>query len=72
MAVQVKLRKWGNSMAVIVPNKVIEERNLKEGDSMIIEIIKEADISHLFGSLKLKKKISGQEFKDIVRKGWEN
>jgi len=72
MAVEVKLKRWGNSMAVIVPNKIVEERHLKENDRIIIEVVKEADLSGMFGSLKPKRKLSGQEFKDSVRKGWGN
>jgi len=67
MAVEVKLKKWGNSMAVIVPNKLVEEKHLKENDSIIIEVVKKADLSDIFGSLKPKRKLSGQEFKDFVR-----
>jgi len=71
MAVEVKLKRWGNSMAVIVPNKIIEEKNLKENDSIIIEVVKKADLSEVFGSIKEKdRKMSGQQMKDMVRKGW--
>lgn len=69
MAVQVNLKKWGNSMAVIVPNRIIEEKELKENDEIIIEVVKKADLSNSFGIIK-KRKMSGQEFKDMVRKGW--
>ncbi len=31
--------------------------------------MKQADLSHLFDTLK--RKMSGQEFKDLVRSGWE-
>ncbi|MBS3098590.1 hypothetical protein J4462_00070 [Candidatus Pacearchaeota archaeon] len=71
MAVEVKLKRWGNSMAVIVPNKVIEEKNLRENDSIVIEVVKKADLSGIFGSIKEKdRKMSGQQMKDMVRKGW--
>jgi len=70
MAVEVKLKRWGNSMAVIVPNKLVEERNLKENDSIVIEIVKKADLSDIFDSLKSKRKLSGQDFKDLAREGW--
>ena len=70
MAVEVKLKRWGNSMAVIVPNKIIEEKHLKENDSIIIEVVKKADLSDAFGSLKSKRKLSGQDFKDLAREGW--
>ena len=70
MAVEVKLKKWGNSMAVIVPNKLIDQKKLKENDTITIEIVKKADLSDVFGSLKLKRKMSGQDFKDSVREKW--
>lgn len=31
----------------------------------------EANLSHIFGSLKGKRKITGQQFKDLVRSGWD-
>lgn len=71
MAMEVKLKRWGNSMAVIVPNRFIEEKNLKENETIFIEVVKKADISHLFGSSK-KRKLSGQDFKDMVREGWDS
>ena len=58
-------------MAIIVPSKLIEAKNLKENDEIIIEVVKKADISDIFGTLKLDKKMSGQEFKDMAREGWE-
>ena len=69
MAMQLKLKKWGNSMAVIVPNRVIETNKLKENDEIIVEIVRKADISNTFGVIK-KRKMSGQKFKDMVREGW--
>ncbi len=69
MAVEVKLKRWGNSMAVIVPNWLIEKKNLKENDEIVIEVVKKADLSEIFGLVK-KRKMSGQEFKDMVRNGW--
>ncbi len=32
----------------------------------------EADLSEIFGSLKPKRKMSGQEFKDLAREGWKD
>lgn len=69
MAIQASLKRWGNSMAVIVPNRLIEEKRLKENDEIIIEVVKKANLSNSFGIIK-KRKMSGQEFKDMVRKGW--
>lgn len=70
MAIEVKLKKWGNSMAVIVPNTIIEKRKLKENDKILIELIREADLSGVFGMIK-KRKMSGQEAKNLARRGWK-
>ncbi len=70
MAIQVEVKKWGNSMGVILPKVLVEKENLEEDDKIIIEIVKKADLSAIFGSIK-KRKMSGQEFKDMIRKGWE-
>ena len=70
MAVEVKVKKWGNSMGVILPKVLIEKEHLRENDTINIELVKEADLSNIFGSIK-KRKMSGQKFKDMVREGWE-
>ncbi len=70
MAVEVKIRKWGNSFGVILPKILLDSRGLKEDDGIVIEIVKEADLRNVFGSVK-KRKITGQEFKDLVKEGWE-
>ena len=69
MATEVILRKWGNSIGIILPKELIEKKNLREKDKILVEIVKEADLTKVFGSLK--RKISGQEFKNLARKGWE-
>ncbi len=49
MAIQARLKKWGNSMAIIVPNRIIEERKLKENYEITIEVGRNAIISNMFG-----------------------
>ena len=41
---------------------------LKPKGKVKVEVVKSADISDTFG--KLKRKISGQKFKDMAREGW--
>ena len=69
MAVEVVLKRWGNSMGVVLPKEMVEKEELKENQRVLIEVIKEADLTDIFGTLK--RKMSGQEFKNMVRKGWE-
>ncbi|MDD5133691.1 MAG: AbrB/MazE/SpoVT family DNA-binding domain-containing protein [Candidatus Nanoarchaeia archaeon] len=68
MAIEVNIRKWGNSMGIILPKEIIKKEGLKENEKILIDIFKEADLSKMFGTLK--RKLSGQEFKDMVREGW--
>jgi hypothetical protein len=42
---------------------------LREHDKVLVEVVKEADLGRFFGSIK--RPMSGQQFKDSVRKGWE-
>ena len=69
MTIEVTVRKWGNSLGVILPKEIVEKEGLKENKKILLDIAKKADISHLFGFLD--RKMSGQEFKDMVRKGWD-
>ena len=70
MAVEVKIRRWGNSLAVILLKELLDRKGIKENDGIVIEIVRESDLSHVFGSIK-KRKLSGQEFKELVKEGWE-
>ncbi|MEK6893717.1 MAG: hypothetical protein AABX07_05965 [Nanoarchaeota archaeon] len=67
--IEVTLKKWGNSMAVIVPSEIVEKKALKENEPFFIEVVRKADVSEIFGSIK-KRKMSGQKFKDMIREEW--
>ena len=69
MAVEVTLRRIGNSVGFSLPKKVVDARRLKPNDRVLVEVIKEADLSRDFGSLK--RAMSGQQFKDLVKRGWK-
>ncbi len=68
MATELVIKKIGNSFGVIFPKRLMEEKKLKTNETVIIEVLKKADLKKAFGSLKTK--ISSQEFKDLARKGW--
>jgi len=69
MATEVEVRKWGNSMGIILPRELITAQELKQHDRILIDVVKRADLTDVCGSFKTKK--SGQEFKNMVRKGWQ-
>ena len=63
------VRKWGDSVAVIIPKKLADAAKINAEDTVIITIKKEVDLFWLFGKLKIKK--SAQQLKDESREGWE-
>ncbi len=68
MAFEVVVRKWGNSFGVIFPKDFIKKKRLHIHEKVLVEVVKEADLRTVFGTLKTN--ISGQKFKDMVREGW--
>ena len=66
MEIKTKLKKWGNSLGIIVPREILIERGLKEGQDILVDISKEGDLSDIFGSLK-DWKIDPQKIKDEIR-----
>ena len=69
MAISATVRRWGNSLGVILPKDFIDSHQIVENEKIVIEVVKEANIKHLFGSQK--RVMSGQDFKDMVREGWK-
>lgn len=68
--VEVELKKWGNSIGIVLPKEYVDKNHLKANDKVIINIVKEADLSKIYGSLKRSKGLSGQDLKDSARKEW--
>ena len=57
-------------MGIVIPKEIVEKQHLREGDEVVISVFKRGNLKDVFG--KLKTKMSGQEFKDLARKGWES
>ncbi|MBI3035422.1 AbrB/MazE/SpoVT family DNA-binding domain-containing protein [Candidatus Woesearchaeota archaeon] len=66
----VTVKKWGSSMAVIIPQEIVKMQHIKEGDEIAISIFKKGDLSDIFGTLKTK--LTGQQLKDMSRRDWES
>ena len=67
MKVQTVLRKWGNSIGVVIPKEIIEKEKLREGEEVFIIIESKNDLKEVFGSLK-DWKINTRKLKDELRK----
>ena len=62
-------RKWGDSLAVILPSEIVNEEKIKALDKVHLSIRKETDLKDLFGKLKTEK--TPQQLKDESRNGWQ-
>ena len=69
MVVEVFVRKWGNSYGVVFPRDFVKQKKIEVNEKIFVDVVKEADLGRAFGTLKSR--VSGQDFKDEVRKGWQ-
>jgi len=63
------VRKLGNSVGVIFSKEYCQQFGIQENDKVFLQVVKEANFKNLFG--KVKRKMSGQAFKDMARAGWQ-
>ena len=72
MEIETITRKWGNSIAIIVPSRIVEQQKLKENDKVIFNIEKKkaSKVKEVFGILKGWKKPTEEILKE-VRYGWD-
>ena len=71
MEIKTTTRKWGNSLAVILPKSMIEKQKIKENEDIIIEVKKYVITGDFFGKFPRKSKKTAQEIKNEMRKGWK-
>lgn len=70
MKVVTKVRRFGNSLGVVIPSEEAAKSNLSAGDSVEIEIVRRTSLKELFGSMKFAE--SAQKMKDEARRGWHD
>jgi len=67
MAIRTVMRKWGNSLGVVIPREEASKEGLHENDEVEIVIRKAVDIRQLFGKYKFREL---QSLKEELREGW--
>ena len=67
--IDTQARKWGDSIAVIIPRDVVKAEVIRINDRVHVSVRKEHDLSRIFGIWKTNK--TPQELKDESRKDWE-
>ena len=71
MEIETLTRKWGNSIAVIIPSNVVDKEKIKENERVIVRVEKkEVKAGELFGFLKGWKR-STEEILKEADKGWD-
>ncbi len=69
--VKVVVKKWGNSLGVILPADLVKDNDLHPNDTIEIVVERKVKpISDLFGSYKQNG--STQQIKDGMRRGWDD
>ncbi|MAF37087.1 hypothetical protein CL622_08290 [archaeon] len=56
-----KIKRWGNSLGVILPKKMVDENKLKVHDTIEVVIKKKKSFLNFYGALK-----DSPEFDDIM------
>ncbi|MEM3087268.1 MAG: hypothetical protein QXT68_09065 [Halobacteria archaeon] len=72
MATEVKIKRWGGSLAVIIPEEEVKAQKLKEGEEVGLVLIKKARLGDLFGSVKELRGVDLQEAEREFDEGWES
>ncbi|MDO8508050.1 MAG: AbrB/MazE/SpoVT family DNA-binding domain-containing protein [Nanoarchaeota archaeon] len=51
-----KVRKWGNSFGIIIPQEVIKRKGIREGEEIDAIVLKKSNVlRETFGTVKFKK-----------------
>ncbi len=71
MEIETTTRKWGNSIAIIIPASIVEQQKLKENEEVIVKVDKKkVKAGELFGFLKDWKRSTDDILKEADR-GWD-
>ena len=72
MEIQTKTRikEWGNSLGIVIPNEIVIKENLQPQDEVVISISKKQNLSDFFGKGK-GKIVDVQKEKNEARKLWK-
>ena len=71
--IKTKLRRWGNSFGIVVPQRAVENSGVREGEEIMVFLRKrESDnvLKETFGILKKWKKSTDKIMKEIDRDLW--
>jgi antitoxin component of MazEF toxin-antitoxin module len=54
--IKTETKRWGNSLGIVIPKKVVQDLNLKPHEEVVVEIKRSANVlDALFGAAQYKK-----------------
>ncbi len=68
--IEVIPRKWGNSIAVVIPADVVEKKNIQENKPIIITVEQKKPLAGILWGFAKDWKTPTQQLKDEARAGW--
>ena len=71
--INTKVKRWGNSLGLILPKKIVDTEKIKEGSeiNVMIESKDKTKVKDLFGILKGKlKRSTNQLMREVDRELW--
>jgi len=69
MEIKTKARKWGSSIAVVLPKALVDAKKIRENDEIVLEVKKMPLAGEFFGKFPHWKRPT-QKIKDEMRAGW--
>ena len=68
MITKSKVKRWGNSLGVVLPKTLVEEEELREGEEVEVTVRKVSDVRSLRGKYPFK---DLQQEKNEMKRCWE-
>ena len=68
MITKSKVKRWGNSLGVVLPKTLVEEEGLREGEEVEVTVRKVSDVRRLRGKYPFK---DLQHEKNEMKRSWK-
>lgn len=70
MELELKTKKWGSSLGIIIPRNIVVKEQIDAGQKIIVEIKKKPKMSDIFADLSNWTR-STDEIKKEMKEGWK-
>lgn len=71
MKFETRAKKWGSSLAIVLPKSVVEASHIHEKETIVVEVKKRHFAKEFFGMASEWKSATGKS-KEEMKKGWRD